>query len=573
MAKRIQLNEKEKQKGNPNSGNSKLSVTFLGGLNKIGRNCMVLEYNERLLVIDCGIMFPEVDMLGIDFILPDLNYLYERKDQIDGIVITHAHEDHAGGLQFLLREVQAPIYSSQLSLALLSKRLDEGGVLSKTSLVEVHDGETHKIGEFDVEFLPVTHSVPHAFAASYSCDGGTIFHTGDFKIDHSPIDGRRTDLARIGEIASSKEILLLLSDSTGAERPGTTRSESTVRTSIERIFRENQNKRIIVSTFASHIHRMIQIIEAALEQDRKLAFLGRSMKTNIAIARELGILTFDDRCLIDIEEVEHYGAEEVCVICTGSQGEPLSALSLISSGQSKFLSVNEDDVVVLSSHTIPGNETGVNRIINGLMRRGAKVIHDDNAPIHVSGHASADELLTMLAITKPKYFVPVHGEHRHMKAHAELALDAGMPKENVFICHDGDAIVFDGDSAQIENDRASSAYLYVDGNVGGITNALLRDRREIGSDGLIVIVVTVDYQDGSIVGDVEVVTRGWIPRADVDDYKSVTQERVRSAVENALQAGEREIEALKAIVRKAAGASTTDTTGRRPIVLPLVIEV
>jgi len=555
------------------NSDGKLSVTFLGGLNKIGRNCMVLEYRERLLVIDCGIMFPEVDMLGIDYILPDLNYLYERKDQIDGIVITHAHEDHAGGLQFLLREVDAPIYSSQLSLALLSRRLDEAGVLSKTSLVEVNDGETHKIGEFEVEFLPVTHSVPHAFAASYSCGAGTIFHTGDFKIDHSPIDGRRTDLARIGEIASTKEILLLLSDSTGAEREGTTRSESTVRTSIERVFRENPNKRIIVSTFASHIHRMIQIIEAALAQDRKLAFLGRSIKTNIAIARELGILDFDDKCLIDIEEVENYGPEEICVICTGSQGEPLSALSLIASGQSKFLSVDEDDCIVLSSHTIPGNETGVNRIINGLMRKGAEVVHDQNSPIHVSGHASADELLTMLTLTKPKYFVPVHGEHRHMKAHAELALDAGMPNENVFLCHDGDAIVFDSDSAHVENDRASSAYLYVDGNVGGITNALLRDRREIGSDGLIVVVVTIDYQDGSIVGEVEVVTRGWIPRADVDDYKTATGDSVRSAVENALEAGERDIEALKAIVRKTTGNSTSDSTGRRPIILPLVIEV
>lgn len=563
----------EKKQGTISKSSGELSVTFLGGLNKIGRNCMVLEYHERLLIIDCGIMFPEADMPGIDYILPDLNYLYDRKDQIDGIVITHAHEDHAGGLQFLLREVEVPIYSSRLSLALLSRRLDEAGLLSKTSLVEVNDGEIHQIGKFEVEFLPVTHSVPHAFAASYSCDTGTIFHTGDFKIDHSPIDGRRTDLARIGEIASTKEILLLLSDSTGAERPGTTGSESTVRTSIERIFRENQDKRIVVSTFASHIHRMIQIIDAALEQNRKLAFLGRSIKTNITIAREFGILDFDDKCLIDIEEVQDYSPEEICVICTGSQGEPLSALSLISSGQSKYLSVDENDCVVLSSHTIPGNETGVNRIINGLMRRGAHVIHDENAPVHVSGHASADELLTILSLTKPKYFVPVHGEHRHMKAHGDLALASGMPSENVFICHDGDSIIFDRESARVENDVASSSYLYVDGNVGGITNALLRDRREIGSDGLIVIVVTVDYQDGSIVGGVEVVTRGWIPRADADDYKTITADTVRAAVENALDAGERDVEALKAIVRKAAGTSTSDTTGRRPIVLPLVIEV
>ena len=568
--KRSSTHEK---KSPPSSQVGELSVTFLGGLSKIGRNCMVLEYNKRCVVIDCGIMFPEVDMLGIDYILPDLNYLYDRKDQIDGIVITHAHEDHAGGLQFLLREVDAPIYSSQLSLSLLSRRLDEANLLSKTNLREVHDGESHQIGEFEVEFLPVTHSVPHAFAAAYTCGAGTVFHTGDFKIDHSPVDGRRTDLTRIGEIASTKEILLLLSDSTGAERPGTTGSESSVRISIDRIFHEHEQQRVIVSTFASHIHRMIQIIESALMQNRKIAFLGRSIHTNIGIAREQGLLTFDDRCLIDIEEVDNYAPHEVCVICTGSQGEPLSALSLISSGQSRFLSVNEDDCIVLSSHTIPGNETGVNRIINGLMRRGADVIHDENAPIHVSGHASSDELATMIALTKPKFFIPVHGEHRHMKAHAEIGLRTGMDPNNVFLGHDGDAITIADGVATIDHDAASSAYLYVDGNVGGITNALLRDRREIGSDGLVVVVVTIDGHDGEIEGDVEVVTRGWVPRANVGDYIAATQKSVREAIETALDAGERDPEALKTIVRRSAGAATSDTTGRRPTILPLVLEV
>ncbi len=550
-----------------------LSVTFLGGLSKIGRNCMVLEYNERLIVIDCGILFPEADMLGIDYILPDLHYLYDRKDQIDGIIITHAHEDHAGGLQFLLREVDAPIYSSQLSLSLLSRRLDEAGLLSKANLIEVHDGESHQIGEFEVEFLPVTHSVPHAFAASYTCGGGTIFHTGDFKIDHSPVDGRRTDLARIGEIASTKEIVLLLSDSTGAERPGTTGSESSIRLSIDRIFSEHAHQRVIVSTFASHIHRMIQIIESALTQNRKIAFLGRSIHTNIGIAREQGLLTFDDRCLIDIEEVDNFAPHEVCIICTGSQGEPLSALSLIASGQSRFLSVNEDDCIVLSSHTIPGNETGVNRIINGLMRRGADVIHDENAPIHVSGHASSDELSTMIALCKPQFFVPVHGEHRHMKAHASIALRTGMDEDHVFLCHDGDRFTISNGEASVENEAASPAYLYVDGNVGGITNALLRDRRELGSDGLVVVVVTIDEHDGEIIGDIEVVTRGWVPRANVGDYIAATQKSVSTELEKALDAGERDIEALKTIVRRAAGSATSDTTGRRPTVLPLVLEV
>lgn len=555
------------------NGAGKVSVTFLGGLSKIGRNCMVLEYESRLIVVDCGVMFPEIDMLGIDFILPDLQYLFDRKDQIDGIVITHAHEDHAGGLQFLLREVEAPIYSSRLSLSLLSRRLDEAGLLRQTSLVEVNDGDTHQIGKFEVEFIPVTHSVPYAFAASYSCGAGTIFHTGDFKIDHAPIDGRRTDLARIGEIASTKEILLLLSDSTGAERPGVTGSESSVKKSIERIFSEHSHQRVIVSTFASHIHRMEQVIDSALSRKRKIAFLGRSIHNNIAIAREQGLISFDDRNLIDIEEIDNYLPEEVCIICTGSQGEPLSALSLIASGQSKFIDVNESDCIVLSSHTIPGNETGVNRIINGLMRRGADVVHDENEPIHVSGHASAEELSTMIALTKPKFFVPVHGEHRHMKAHTEIAKKCGLDDSQIFLCHDGDSITIENNVATIDNEAASSAYLYVDGNVGGITNALLRDRREIGSDGLVVVVVTVDHHDGTIAGEVEVVTRGWVPRAEVGDYISATQKSVREALEIALDAGERNVEALKTIVRRSAGTATSDTTGRRPTILPLVLEV
>lgn len=551
---------------------SDLSVTFLGGLGRIGRNCMVLEYNKRLLVIDCGIMFPEMDMLGIDYILPDLQYLFERKDQIDGIVITHAHEDHAGGLQFLLREVQAPIYSSPLSLSLLSRRLDEAKLLSKTDLVAVSDGETRKIGPFDVEFLPVTHSVPHAFAAAYTCKAGTVIHTGDFKIDHSPVDGRRTDLTRLGEIASTKDVVLLLSDSTGAEKPGTTGSESSIGISMERIFHEHDHQRVIVSTFASHIHRIIQIVDAALHNGRKIAFLGRSLHNNVAIAREHSMLAFDDKFLIDIEDVDKYPPEQVCVICTGTQGEPLSALSLIASGQSRFLSVDEHDVIVLSSHAIPGNETGVNRVINGLMRKGADVLHDGNAPIHVSGHASADELSTMIAITRPEYFIPVHGEHRHMKAHVDIALRTGMDKDHVFLCHDGDAVTIGKHDVHVDHDAASSAYLYVDGNVGGITNALLRDRRQLGADGLVVVVVTVDAQTGKIEGEIEVVTRGWVPRSTVAEYVEAAQKAVRAELEKALVAGERDVEALKTIVRRATGTATSDTTGRRPTILPLVIE-
>lgn len=551
---------------------SEVSVTFLGGLGRIGRNCFVLEHKKSLVVVDCGVMFPEIDMLGIDFVLPDLHYLYDRKDQIDGIVVTHAHEDHAGGLQFLLREVDAPIYASVLSLKLLSRRLDEAGLMGKTELVPVEDGQTRKIGKFSVEFIPVTHSVPGAFAAAYSCGAGTVFHTGDFKIDPDPVDGRLTDLKRIGEIAD-KGIDLLLSDSTGAERSGTTGSESSVRPALEDAFTTHASQRIIISTFASHIHRIIQILSVAIAQGRKVSFLGRSLHGNVSVARELGLLGFDEKHFVDIEDVDDYAHENICVICTGSQGEPLSALSLIASNQSKFLSVSENDCVILSSHTIPGNEIGVNRIINGLMRQGADVIHDGKADVHVSGHASEDELAHMIELTKPQYFVPVHGEHRHMKAHTDIAFGCGMSRDNVFLLHDGDSITLSKNSVEIDNEVASSAYLYVDGNVGGITNALLRDRRELGADGLVVVVVTIDGIDGVIEGDVEVVTRGWVPRAHVEDYIKATQSEVRTHLEAALTAGERDVEALKAIVRRSAGVATSDTTGRRPTVLPLVLEV
>jgi ribonuclease J len=551
---------------------SELSVTFLGGLGRIGRNCMVLEYDGQLLIIDCGVMFPEIDMLGIDFILPDLHYLYERKDDIVGIVITHGHEDHAGGLQFLLSEVSAPIYSSALSLKLLSRRLDEAGLLSSCELVAVEDNEKRKIGPFDVEFIPVTHSVPGAFAAFYSCAGGTIFHTGDFKIDHAPVDGRTTNLARMEKIAGEKDVLLMLSDSTNAERPGTTGSESSIRHSMDDIFDRYDDKRVIVSTFASHIHRIIQVMESAIEHGRKISFLGRSLQGNITAARELGLLVFNEKDFVDIEEINSVEPEKVCVICTGTQGEPLSALSLIASGQSKFISVDENDVVVLSSHAIPGNETGVNRVINGLMYKGARVLHDGNAPVHVSGHASQEELSMLIKLIKPQYFVPVHGEHRHMFAHCQVARDSGIANENVFLCHDGNSIVFSGDRPHIEEEAASSAYLYVDGNVGGITNALLRDRRELGADGLVVVVVTIDGVEGEIIGDIEVVTRGWVPRAHVADYLHATQMHVREILEASLAAGERDVEALRSLVRRAAGEATSDSTGRRPTILPLVIE-
>src|SRR3954454_22352672 len=412
------------------TSSDQVRIVFLGGLGEIGRNCFCLEVKGRILVVDCGIMFPDVDMPGVDLVLPDFTSLREHADQVEGVVLTHAHEDHAGGLAYLLRDISFPIFGSPLSLGLARNRIEEAGMIGRTELVPVHDGETRRIGPFEVEFIPVTHSVPHAFAAAYHTPQGTILHTRDFKIALPPVDGRRTDLARLGEIARRPSrradgrfpgVRLLLSDSTNAERPGFTPSESTVGDAMRTLFREREDKRFIVASFASHLHRVEQVAEAALASGRRLAFIGRSMVNNVSLAREMGLLKLASDRVIDIDETHNYPPGEICIICTGSQGEPLSALSLMSAHEHKWVKLGEDDIVVISAHAIPGNESNVSRVIDSIYRAGAEVVHGGNAPVHVSGHASQEELKLVLNLVAPEFFVPVHGEYRHMVHHAELA--------------------------------------------------------------------------------------------------------------------------------------------------------
>ena len=468
-------------------------VVFLGGLGEIGRNCACIEVDSRILILDCGIMFPDPDMPGIDLVLPEFTYLHDRKDRVDGIVLTHGHEDHTGGLAYLLRELQAPIYGSELTVGLARHRVEEAGLADRTRFVPVRDGETVQIGGIDVEFIPVTHSVPESMAIAFHTPQGVILHSGDFKLDLQPVDGRRTDMSRMGELARTEGIRLLLSDSTNAEEPGFTESESTVGVTLRRVFASQAGKRIVVACFASHMHRVQQIIDAAVATGRKVATLGRSMGKNVELGQRLGIVSIPDGMHIDIEDIDTVPAGEMCVISTGSQGEPMSALSLMATGDNKWLRIGEDDVVVISAHPIPGNEWSVGRVIDDLHRRGAEVVHSGAEAVHVSGHARQGELRTLIAVTTPECFVPVHGEFRHMVHHARLALSMGIDPAKVILCEDGDVIQLD-QKGITRDGRVPAGYVYVDGTVGDIEHGVLRDRQKLAEEGVVMVVVTVDRQ-------------------------------------------------------------------------------
>src|SRR3954447_18862366 len=388
-------------------------VVFLGGLGEIGRNCAVLEQGDRLLLLDCGLMFPEVDMPGVDLVLPDFTFLRENTDRIEACLLTHGHEDHVGALSFLLREASFPVYGSRLTLGLARNRIEEAGLLDRTEVIPLVDGERRRVGPFDFEVVPVTHSVPHGFATAFYTPQGVVVHSGDFKLDLTPVDGRVTDLGRIGAIADEHGIRLLLADSTNAEEPGHTKSERSVGRVLRDLFAAHTGKRIVTACFASHLHRIQQIADAAVASGRTIATLGRSMGKNVALAREMGLLYIPEDRLVDIEKIGDFDPADVCVISTGSQGEPLSALSLMAAGENKWLKVGEGDTVILSSHAIPGNEAAVGKVIDGLMRLGCEVIHSGLADVHVSGHAMQGELKTLLSTAHPEYFIPVHGEFRH----------------------------------------------------------------------------------------------------------------------------------------------------------------
>ncbi|MET1002264.1 MAG: ribonuclease J [Acidimicrobiia bacterium] len=549
-------------------------IVFLGGLGEIGRNCFCIEVDDRLLVVDCGLMFPDADMPGVDLVLPDFTFLRENAERVEAVLVTHAHEDHAGGLSFLLRDVPVPIYGSELSLALARNRIEEAGMLDRTQLIPIRDGERRHIGPFDCQFIPVTHSVPHGFATAFFTPAGTIVHTGDFKLDLTPVDGRRTDLALMGELARRDGgVRLLMSDSTNAEKPGFTASESTVGTAMRSLFREHPSKRFIVTSFASHLHRVQQVAQAAALHGRRIAFVGRSMVQNVALGRELGYLDLPAHAVIDIEETARYAPGDVCIICTGSQGEPMSALSLMAAHEHRYVKVSEDDVVVISAHAIPGNESNVSRVIDALHRAGAEVVHDRNSPVHVSGHASAEELKFVLSLLQPEWFIPVHGEYRHLVHHARLAVDAGVLEEHVLVCEDGDAVTFLPEGAEVERRAVPAGYMYVDGIVGDIGHGVLRDRRALAEEGVVVVIVTLDSQTGEVVTGPEIVTRGWVYAPEAEDLLEEAKQVVRESISEAAREGATDFDTMRRHARKSLAKFIDERTRRRPTVIPVVMEV
>ena len=543
-----------------------LRIVALGGLGEIGRNMTVLEYAGRLLIVDCGVLFPEADQPGVDLILPDFEYLRDRLADIEAIVLTHGHEDHIGAVPFLLRErADIPLIGSTLTLALLEAKLREHRI-SPYSLT-VAEGGRETIGPFDCEFFAVNHSIPDAIAVAIRTPAGLVLHTGDFKMDQLPLDGRLTDLAGFARLGG-EGIDLLLTDSTNAEVPGFVTSERDIAPVLDNVFRQAE-RRIIVACFASHVHRVQQVLDAAVHHGRKVAFIGRSMVRNMGVARDLGYLHVPGDLLVDAREVDALPPESVVLVSTGSQGEPLSALSRMAN-RNHPVKIEPGDTVVLASSLIPGNENAVYRVINGLARWGAHVVHKGVALVHVSGHAPAGELLYVLNATRPSNVMPIHGEVRHLRAHAELAALSGVPRDRVIVVEDGVVVDLVDGKAEVVG-AVPARYVYVDGvSVGDITEASLKDRRILGEEGFISVFVALDSATGKIVGGPELHARG----SGIDDVSLAdVVPRLEQALAAAFQEGVSDTHELQQVARRAVGRWVNDTYRRRPMIVPVVVEV
>jgi ribonuclease J len=551
-----------------------VKITFLGGLGEIGRNCAAIEIDERILLIDCGLMFPDADMAGVDLVLPDFTYLRENAERVIGVMATHGHEDHVGAISHLLREVPLKIIGSALTLGIARNRIEEARLLDQAEFVTVGDGDRIDVGPFDLEFFPVTHSVPHGFATAFHTPQGVILHSGDFKLDMTPVDGRLTDLAGIGHLAKEDGVRLLLADSTNVEEEGFSASETSIGQSIHDLFQSRSGRRIVVACFASHIHRVQQIADAAIANGRIVATLGRSMNKNVALARDLGLLHIASDKLRAIEDVGDVAPEQLCIISTGSQGEPMSALALMASGENRWLSIEEGDCIILSSHPIPGNESDVSKVIDGLYRKGAEVVHSGSANVHATGHAKAEELRVFHSIVRPEWFIPVHGEYRHLAEHARLATRMGTDAQRVLLCQDGDSVVLDDDGLR-RAERVPAGYVYVDGSVGDLDHSVLAERRVLGQEGFISAVVTMSGGDGrlAMVREPEIISRGWVQGAEGEQLRKEATVQVTEAVDQSLAEGARSRRQLERAVRRALGRFVNQRTRLRPMVVPVVLGV
>ena len=551
---------------------SNIKIIPLGGLHEIGKNITVFEYEDEIIVVDCGVSFPEDDMLGIDSVIADVTYLIKNQEKIKGLIITHGHEDHIGGIPYLLKQINIPIYATRLSAGLISNKLEEHKILRSTTLNIVNQGDILKLGnKFKIEFIRSSHSIPDSVMLAITTPAGTILHTGDFKVDYTPIDGQLMNFGRIAELGN-EGILALMSDSTNSERKGFTMSESSVGEVLDKLFL-NCTKRIVVATFASNVHRIQQIVNSAVKYGRKIAVCGRSMINMITTATELGYIQCPENIFIDIDMIGSYTDEQLVIITTGSQGEPMSALTRMAAGDHRKVKITSNDLIIISATPIPGNEKYVSRVIDDLMQIGAEVVYSALADVHVSGHACQEEQKLILALARPKYFIPVHGEYRQLRAHSETAQQMGMDKDNIFILTNGKVLELNEYEAKITGTVPSGRVL-VDGlGVGDVGNIVLRDRQHLAQDGLIVIVLTMDSQTGEVVAGPDIISRGFVYVREsetlMDDIKSVVRHEISKCEERNI----RDWSTIKSTVKENLRDYLSIKTKRNPMIIPIIMEV
>lgn len=556
----------------PKEASESVRVAFLGGMNEIGKNMTMYEYGNDMFLVDCGLAFPNSDLPGVDLVIPDFTYVEKNADKIRGIIITHGHEDHIGGLAFLLKRVNIPVYATKLTIGLISGKLKEHGILSSAKLVEIRPRDNITLGAFNIELIHVNHSIPDAVGLAIKCPAGVIIQTGDFKIDTTPVDGDMIDLPRFSEYGK-KGVLALLSDSTNAERAGYTMSEKTVGESFEQLFRKARNKRIIVATFASNIHRVQQIIDVAQSRNRKVAVIGRSLENLVQVGQDLGYLSFPENILVSIDSIRNYPDDKLVIITTGSQGEPMSALTRMAFGEHRKVNIGANDYVIISATPIPGNEKMVGNVVNELMKRGVDVIYEKMYEVHVSGHACQEELKLMMGLVKPKFFIPVHGEQKHLQKHANLAISMGIDPKNIYIGNIGESIEISNDSIK-QSENVPAGEIYVDGlGVGDVGNVVLNDRKHLSKDGIIIVVATIDSATGQVISGPDVVSRGFVYVRENEELMNKARDLSCNIIYDCYGNNVNDWNTVKSKLRDELSRLTYEKTKRRPMILPIFMEI
>ena len=549
-----------------------VKISFLGGMNEIGKNMTLFEYKSDMFILDCGLAFPSTELLGVDIVIPDFTHIVNNQERIRGIIITHGHEDHIGGLAYLLKKINVPVYATKLTIGLIKGKLEEHGLLGSVKLVEINPRDNITLGAFNIELIHVNHSIPDAVGLAIKCPAGVIIHTGDFKIDTTPVDGDMIDLTRFADYGK-RGVLALMSDSTNAERPGSTMSESSVGESFEHLFRKARTKRIIVATFASNIHRVQQIMDVAAARHRKVAVVGRSLENLVNVGAELGYLNIPKGILIPIDDIGKYSDDKLLIITTGSQGEPMSALTKIAMGEHKKVSITPNDYVIISATPIPGNEKMVSNVVNALMMRGVEVIYENMYDVHVSGHACQQDLKLMLGIVKPKFFIPVHGEQKHLVKHASLARQMGFSSKNIYIGDIGKRIELSKSGIK-ELDNIPAGETYVDGyGVGDVGNVVLNDRKHLSQDGIIVVAATIDSTSGYVISGPDIVSRGFVFVKENEELINSIRDISEKVIQEQYDRRYRDWNTIKTRLRDEVTRYVFERTKRKPMILPIFMEI